>query len=152
MKELQCLIIDATDRTPLVDLNAATGELILSGKSIPENASAIYDPIFNWVKEYRLNPRPTTNLRLNLEYFNTSSSIWIAKIIKNLSQITQTDYIFFVHLYFHIEEFDDMESEDLKEALTPITDIVSDSKVSIGIKVYGIDSQGAILKEKMVLI
>jgi hypothetical protein len=152
IKEAQSLVLDATDKTPQVDLSALTGELILSGRSIPENASVTFDPILKWVNEYRKNPKPVTNLRLNLEYFNTSSSIWIAKIIKSLAQITQTDYVLFIHLYFSIEEFDDMEGEDIKEALTPITDIACEASVSIGVKIYGTDTDGVILKENMILI
>ena len=37
--ELKNLFIEPTAKTPQVDLNYLTGELILSGKSIPENAA-----------------------------------------------------------------------------------------------------------------
>lgn len=152
MKDPEYLIIDASAKTPQIDMSSITGELLISGRSIPENAAAIYDPIYRWVEDYRKNPKQITNLRLNLEYFNTSSSLWISKIIKSLSQISQPDNILFIHLYFDIEEFDEMESEDIKNALSPITDIISQATVSIGIKVYGTDSTGAIIKESIILV
>lgn len=146
------ILIEASAKTPQIDLNYLNGELILSGRSIPENAAELYDDVLNWVHEYVKNPRQVTNLRLNLEYFNTASSIWLARIVKALSTIKEIENTLFIHLYFNIEEFDSMDSEDIKDALSPIIDIVGTSTMSIGIKIYGTDAQGQILKESMVLI
>jgi len=152
MTDLKKLFSESTPKTPQVDFNALTGDLILSGKSIPENASRIYEPIIDWVKEYIKNPKSTTNLRLNLEYFNTATSIWLAKIMRTLATINDADKILMIHLYFDIEDFDEMESEDLKDIIQPITEIISQSKISIGAKVYGVDSNGEIIKKNTVLI
>jgi hypothetical protein len=153
MKEFSNLYVEQTPKTPQVDLNQFTGELILYGKSIPENAAKVYEPVFNWVSEYIRNPRSTTNFRINLEYFNTSSSIWLVKILKVLIQIKNPDFVLILHLYIPLEDFEDMEeSGDLKDAFSPISDILYDAVVSIGIKVYGIDDQEKILKDKLIFI
>ncbi len=153
MKDLQILIIKQTLKTPQIDLNQLTGELIFSGKSIPENAAKVYEPVFNWVKEYILNARPTTNLRLNLEYFNTASSLWLAKILKVLIRINEPDYALIIHLYLPLEEFDEMkEFDDIKDAFSPITDIFIGAIPSIGIKLYGTDDKGEIIKDTLVFI
>ena len=153
MKEFSNLYVEQTPKTPQVDLNQFTGELILYGKSIPENAAKVYEPVFSWVSEYIHNPRSTTNFRINLEYFNTSSSIWLVKILKVLIQIKNPDYVLILHIYIPLEDFEDMEeSGDLKEAFSPISDILYDAVVSIGIKVYGIDDQEKILKDKLIFI
>ncbi|MCX6254787.1 MAG: SiaC family regulatory phosphoprotein [Bacteroidia bacterium] len=150
--ELKSLFIEPTVKTPQIDFNHLTGELILSGRSIPENAAELYENVLKWVLEYIKNPRHTTNLRFNLEYFNTASSIWLAKIIKGLCSIKDSEYTLMIHLYFNIEEFDNMEVEDLKDALSPIIDMIGTPTISIGIKIYGTDDKGEILKESMVLI
>jgi hypothetical protein len=153
MKEFPSLIIEQTPKTPLIDLNQLTGELILSGKSIPENASKVYEPVLNWVKEYILNARPTTNLRLNLEYYNTASALWLAKILKALTRINKPDYVLIVHLYLDVEDFDEIEKlEDIKDAFVPIADIFHDTIPSVGIKLYGTDENGKIIKDTLVLI
>ena len=139
-------------KSPQVDFNHLTGELILSGRSIPENAVELYENVYKWVLEYIKNPRHTTNLRYNLEYFNTSSSIWLAKIAKALCSIKDSEYMVLIHLYFNIEEFDSMEVEDIKDALSPFIDMIGTPTVSLGIKIYGTDNNGEILKESMVLI
>ena len=152
MKALKNIFKEPTEKTPQVDFNCLTGELILAGRSIPENATEIYEPLFSWVNEYVKNSKQTTNLRLNLEYFNTASSIWLAKIVKSLSRIESPDSILFIHLYFNIEEFDNMDVEDIKDALSHVVDIINNSTISIGIKLYGTDNKGTIIKESMVLI
>jgi hypothetical protein len=45
-----------------------------------------------------------------------------------------------------------MEVEDLKDALSPVIDMIGSPTVSLGIKIYGTDENGEILKESMVLI
>lgn len=150
--EIKNIFIEGSAKTPQIDLNYLNGEMILSGRSIPENAAELYDDVLKWVHEYVKNPRQFTNLRLNLEYFNTASSIWLAKIVKTLSTIKESENTLFIHLYFNIEEFNSMDSEDIKDALSPIIDIVGSTKLSIGIKIYGADPKGQIIKESMVLI
>ena len=153
MKEFKNLFVEQTPKSPQVDLNQYNGELILYGKSIPENAAKVYEPVMSWVSQYIINPRPTTNFRINLEYFNTSSSIWLVKILKTLIQIKDPDYVLILHIYIPLEDFEDMEeSGDLKDAFSPISDILYDAVVSIGIKVYGIDDNEKILKDKLIFI
>lgn len=150
--ELKELFIESGAKTPQIDLNPFNGELIFSGKSIPENAAGIYENVFKWVREYSKKPRLTTNLRLNLEYFNSASSIWLAKIIRELCSVKKHTYTLFIHLYFDIEDFDTMHQEDLRDALSPIMDMIGSPTISIGIKVYGTDNKGAVMKESTVLI
>lgn len=151
--EFQNLIIDQTPKTPLVDLNKLSGELVFYGKSIPENAAKVYEPAYKWVNEYIKNARPTTNIRFNLEYFNTASSIWLAKIVKALTCIDTPDYVLIVNLYLPLEDFDEMKDfEDIKDIFVPISHIFQTSSLSIGIKLYGIDENEKVVKETLVFI
>jgi hypothetical protein len=152
MNELKDLFIEPTEKTPQIDFNFHTGDLILSGKSIPENAFDLYEPVHQWVTEYVENPRPLTNLRLNIEYFNTSSLIWLSKITKTLCKIKDPDNVLLIHSYFDVEDFDSMEEDDLRDAISPVVDVIGTATVSIGVKIYGTDAKGEIIKESMVLI
>lgn len=152
MNEFKSLIIEQTPKTPKIDLNHLSGELILSGKSIPENAANIYEPVFNWVNEYIIQPRPITNLRLNLEYFNSSSSIWISKILKSLTRINHADYLLLVHLYLPLEEYNAIkEFDNIKDAFSPITDIFQNAIPCIGLKLYATNDKSEIIKDALVL-
>jgi hypothetical protein len=153
MNKFPDLVIEETSKTPQIDLNHLTGELILSGKSIPENATKVYEPVLNWVKEYTLIARPTTNLRLDLEYFNTASSIWLARILKALVRINDPNNVLILHLYIHIDEFEEInEFEDISDAFSPITNIFYGAIPSIGIKLYGKNDKGEIVKDVLVFI
>ena len=151
--EIQNLIIDQTPKTPQIDLNQLTGDLIFSGKSIPENAAKIYEPVLNWVNEYILNARPTTNLMLNMEYFNTASVLWLAKIFRVLIRINKPDYILIVHLYLPVDEYNDLSDfEDIKEIFLPLEDIGSGVISSIGLKLHELDYKGEIIKDTLVFM
>ena len=152
MTKLRNLILEATSKTPQVELNQFTGDLILSGRSIPENATKIYEPVLNWVKEYIQNARPTTNFRLDLEYFNTATSIWLAKILKMLNGIKEPDYVLIVHLYLSVVDFDVIaDFEDIKDAF-PIAGLDQDHRKNYGIKLYGRNNNGLIVKEILVFV
>ena len=147
------LIIEQTTKTPQIDLNRVTGELLFSGRSIPENATKLYEPVLKWVTEYILSASPTTNLRLDLEYFNTASSIYLAKMLKILSRIKKPEYVLIIHLYFSVEEFDEMNGfEDIYDAFSPITDVFNEAITSIGLKLYAKDSKGEIIKTRLAFI
>ena len=45
-----------------------------------------------------------------------------------------------------------MDTDDLKDTLVPITELIGNTNVSLGIKIYGTEDNGEILKESMVLI
>jgi hypothetical protein len=150
---LEELFIERTQKTPEIDLSTVTGNLIFDGKSIPENAAKVYEPVMNWMTEYVKNPRPITNLRLNLEYYNTTSSIWLTKIIKALLLIKEPDFTLIIHLYLPVEDFDEInEFEDIKDAFLPISSIEQGSLPNIGIKIYAIGDDGEVIKESLVFI
>ena len=148
--EIKNLFIEPTAKTPQIDLNHLTGELIFSGKSIPENAAKLYENVLKWVQDYTLNPKHTTNLRINLEYFNTSSTIWLSKIVRALCSMKEVEHTVMIHLYFDIEDFDNMDDEDHKDALSPIIDMIGSPLIRVVIKIYGTGEKEKILKESIV--
>lgn len=152
MNQVKNIFIEKTAKTPQVDFNQLTGELILFGKSIPENAAKLYEPLLEWIDEYVKSPHRTTNLRLNLEYFNTSSSIFLAKMVNALSKINEDDHVLIIHLYFDIEDFESMDMEELKNIVSQLVDNIGEGKISIGIKAYGTDSNGKIIRESTIFI
>ena len=150
--ELKTLYIEATRKTPHVDFNNVTGELIIDGKSIPENAALLYEDILNWIVEYVKYPKAITNFRLNLEYFNTASAIWLAKIVRILSSIKDENNTLIIHLSFSIEDFENMDTEEIKDELHPLIHLIGDTVISMAFKIYGTDENGNILRESKVFL
>ncbi|MDX9773526.1 MAG: SiaC family regulatory phosphoprotein [Bacteroidales bacterium] len=152
MEKLKDLIINQTSKTPQIELKYDSGELSLTGKSLPENATRIYDPVLKWVTDYTQQAQPVTKLRLELEYFNTSSTLWISKIIKALTRIDNPDYRLLVHIYIPLEEYDEMkDTSDLRDSFSPITDILQDSIPEVSLKLYATDDASKIIRDAVVL-
>jgi hypothetical protein len=79
--------------------------------------------------------------------------IWLSKILKTLKQISEPDYILFVHLYVPVEEYNDMnEIDDINDALTPVRDILQDSIPCVGIKLYGTNGKSEVVKDALVFV
>jgi hypothetical protein len=73
-----------TQMTPLTDFNAETGKLLISGKSVPENAAIFYDPMLEWLDQYIQMPAKKTTLTIQFEYFNTITTKILADIFFKL--------------------------------------------------------------------
>ena len=128
------------------------GDISFTGKSLPENASRIFEPVLDWVEKYALKAQPVTNLRIGLEYFNTSSTLWLSKIIKALTKINNPDYRLFVHVYMPVDEYDDLrESSDIRDAFNPVTDILQHSIPEVSLKLYATDDTSHIIRDAVVL-
>lgn len=77
-----------------------TGELLMTGRSLPENPMKVYEPIFKWAEEYS-NEKILLNFKL--EYFNTASSKQIFNLIKIF---IENKNVKDVHVKWHYEEGD----------------------------------------------
>lgn len=152
MNQLKRIFTEGTLKSPQVDFNNLTGELILFGKSIPENAAKVYEPLLQWISVYVNSPLQTTNFRLNLEYYNTATSIWIAKLVRELSKINRQDSILFIHVYFDQDDFDSMDIEELKDMVFSLISQIEEPRVSIGIKTYGTREDGKIIPGSTIII
>lgn len=146
------LHIPESANSPEIDFNPDKGILILKGKSIPENATKLYEPLIEWLKEYIKHPPEKTYVHFNLSYFNTASSIWMARMVKILSRIDDREKLLTINLYFHIEEYDEMDDEDMQDAISMILKVINDATVSLATKIFGIDDDGTILKERLILL
>jgi hypothetical protein len=153
MKMFTNLIIEQTPKTPQIDLNKYTGDLIFSGRSTPEDAARIFEPVLDWASQYVRVPRPVTNVRLNLDYFNTTTALWLAKVLRLLFSIEGPDHVLMVHLYLPLEEYDSLKDfDDIRYAFIPISDILHEEIHNLGIKLYGKDEKGEIINEKLIVI
>ncbi len=152
MTDIKHIITDGDLKSPHIDFNHLTGDLILSGRSIPENAAKVYEPLLLWIAEYIKFPKKTTNFRLNLDYFNSASTIWISKLIRALGKIEKEDSVLFIHIYFDMEDFEEMDDEDLRQTVSSLIGNVGDIMISIGVKVYATESNGKIIKETTILL
>ena len=107
---MDAISIEGTPKTPTVNFNADSGVVEISGRSIPENSIEFYKPLVDWLEDYLANPATLTNVNIQLEYFNTSSSKCILDVFKKLEAIYKSGNEVIIN--WHYEEDD----EDMLEA------------------------------------
>lgn len=101
--------VKATDKTPAVSLDAQSGDLSITGCSIPENADRFFAPLFDQVEIYASAPAPTTTVHVRLSYFNSSSSKYLLDIFKRLEDLQASGDSEVRMLWYHAANDLDME-------------------------------------------
>lgn len=84
---METLSINATDETPFVELNAENKVFKITGRSLPEDARAFYQPISKWFNQYFEEAQSPVNLEIYLDYFNSSSTKQLVEIIIDLESL-----------------------------------------------------------------
>ncbi len=117
------LIIEGTNKTPYISFDNTTGNLEISGKSIPENSFSFYQPLNQWLEEYRVAPAQVTTFNVILEYFNTSSSKCLLDLFRILEKIQNTGKSSVTVIWNFEEGDDDMEEagQDYSQLINGIT-------------------------------
>ena len=101
---MELVHLEGTKKTPGVSLDPA-GKIALDGRSIPEDASKFFQDILNWVIDYCNNPKESTTVDVELEYFNSGSAKYVMQILRELSELRTKGKDLVVNWYY--EEGDD---------------------------------------------
>lgn len=80
------IILEKTEQTPEVILDQENNVFQISGRSLLIDPRQFYSPIISWFKEYFNEPNLATKLILNLDYFNSPTSLQLIKIINQFDQ------------------------------------------------------------------
>ncbi len=105
------LTIKGEKKTPSVNFDPVNRQLSFEGRSIPEDTVRFYEPILNWLEKYIESERTdTTDLHINLEYFNTSTSRYLFGIFKILESYHNKGNPILVHWYYEKDDFEMLES------------------------------------------
>lgn len=110
--------IMGTDDTPTVTLDAANDLFEISGRSLPEDVTAFYAPILEWLDEYAGSPNAKTVFSFKLVYFNTASSKLLLDILMKLEEIHENGHEVLIKWCYPDDD------EDMMEAGEEYADIV----------------------------
>jgi hypothetical protein len=116
---MESLFIQGTEDTPEVNFNRENNKYIISGRSLPEDVNAFYQPVMDWLDQYEENPFDM-EFEINLEYFNTASSKVLLDIFMKLDEIKMdNDDASIVIKWFYDEDDEDMfeAGEEYKELI-----------------------------------
>ncbi|TXB63919.1 DUF1987 domain-containing protein [Vicingus serpentipes] len=110
--------VEATENTPLIELDHNNHTLLFQGDSRPENVQQFYSPVIEWLDNYWKhlyflkdlnNASIKIDCNFKFEYFNSSSAKYIMDIITMLSKF---DNGVTLNINWYYEEMD----EDMQEA------------------------------------
>lgn len=104
---MQALRIQATVKTPEILFDPANKVFEIKGKSIPDNAEEFYADVLSWFDDYVANPAEETVLKIDLEYFNISSSKRLLFLLYKLNELAAKEAAVKV-LWYHNEADEDM--------------------------------------------
>lgn len=114
---MEDLKIEGSAKTPTIEFKGS-GELLLKGRSIPENSIEFYKPILDWIENYGGTPQDKTIVNVQLEYFNTSSSKCILDVFKKLE--TLSDTAIDINWYYEEDDEDMLEAGEDYQAIIDI--------------------------------
>ena len=119
---MDVLIMEKTPVTPAIKLDPTTGLLEIAGRSLPEDVTNFYDPIIDWIHEYKNSMREVTTFEIRLDYFNTASSKKILDILLLLNNLGSQGNKIVVNWYYEEEDDDMMEAGEEYSAITPFVE------------------------------
>jgi hypothetical protein len=108
---MENLIIEGGIKTPSVNLDPEKRQLRFEGRSIPEDTIRFYEPILKWIEQYiQAERKDATDMHINLEYFNTSTSRYLFGIFKILESYHIKGNPILIHWYYEKDDFEMLES------------------------------------------
>lgn len=105
---MQSLEIQGTNDTPKVILDREGDMFEISGRSLPEDVVAFYQPILDWLEDYKSNPLEYTEFVFRYIYFNTATSKLIQDVIIKLEELFEAGNNVQV-MWFYEEDDEDMQ-------------------------------------------
>jgi hypothetical protein len=101
------LFIQKTTNTPLISFD--NGILVISGRSIPENAITFFEPLFKSIADYTKTPCNSTEVSVLLEYCNSSTNRSLMTVFTLLEKLYENGNELIVKWYY--ENGDDLMFE-----------------------------------------
>lgn len=116
------LNIAKTTKTPEINGDMESGKLSIKGVSIPEDAKDFYFPIRTWVLEFSNYENESLDITVDLDYFNTSTSIVLLDFFKQFLNASKNKEVGITWVY----EEEDYEMEEVgKDYKGMIGDIIT---------------------------
>jgi len=107
---METLLIEQTDDRPRIVLVPVDKLFEISGKSLPEDVLEFYQPVLDWLNDYRKEPDSETIFNVRLIYFNTASSKMIMDIFLIFEEMVEEGHNVLIKWHSH------QKDEDMQEA------------------------------------
>jgi hypothetical protein len=99
----------ADELLPGILLDKKNQKFKVYGRSCPVNAFEFFEPVFDWVDQYKSEPLDETIIDFYLNYVNTASSKMILKLLNKFEDLVNDGKKVNIRWFYTIDE-------DMKEA------------------------------------
>ncbi len=103
---MELLSIVESAQTPLINFDPVFGTMEIKGRSIPDDADAFWMPVLNWFESYSIAPVEKTTFKIELEYFNISSSKRILFLLYKLNEMNDKGFNVSVEWRYNADDED----------------------------------------------
>lgn len=107
---MEKLLVEGTVTTPDINFDPISGEMTISGRSIPEQPRAFWSPILSWFFAYSADPASITTFTIDMEYFNNASAKQLMFLFSRINEIHESNYPISVKWLY------DENDQEMKEA------------------------------------
>lgn len=114
------ITIEGTEDTPGIILDSESRLISIYGRSLPEDVTVFYQPVFEWLTAVRNTTGSDIRMDVKLEYFNTASSKILLDIFMSLEEMCDGEKCT-AKVRWHYDEND----EDMLEAGEEYKEIVA---------------------------
>jgi len=98
------LVIEGTEVTPQILGDPQAGRIEITGRSIPENATSFYEPLLNWIEDYKIQSQEKTELMFHVDYLNSISQKIFYDILDRCSEIAKSKSLVVIWKYDEDDE------------------------------------------------
>ena len=102
-------VIPATKESPLITFNGENGQFKISGTSISDQSDLLFEGLSTWIDNYLLNPKNVTQLIINLDYFDISTSKHLLAVLNKLKALQENEKLITVEWHYNLKEDDMLE-------------------------------------------
>ncbi len=107
---MEALTIKGSYSTPTVNLDKDANFFEISGRSLPDDVTAFYQPVISWLEEYAQDPNDLTVFHFKLVYFNTATSKLLLTIMLKIREMEQAGNEVLVKWYYEEDDEDMIEA------------------------------------------
>jgi hypothetical protein len=131
---------DETQETPKIIFDKENHIFQILGRSLLINAADFFDDLIEWIKKYVSEPNPYTEVKIFLEYMNSSSVRKMVELLVEFEKIM--DFGGKVKICWFYRDNDDLTQEkgdELKSVIRIPVELISLSKTFDLRKIFIID-------------
>ncbi len=103
---MEVLTRESSAQTPIINFDPTSGIMVIKGRAIPDDTDDFWMPILSWFESYMLSPNEQTVFKVNLEYFNISSSKRILFLLYKLNELSDKGFDVHVDWEYRTEDED----------------------------------------------